>query len=104
MEPASLRCLFRMWGHSREEDSGDIVTYRPAGFGFPLSRGRDYVEFMEDGTARFFGAAPDDRTRAVAGHWRSVADATLEIQRNSEPTRRVTVLVCDDHVLKFRNA
>ena len=36
--------IFRHWIRSREEDTGDIEVYRPEGFAFPPSFGRDGFE------------------------------------------------------------
>src|SRR5438067_5415234 len=38
------------WIHSHEEDKGDVKVYRPSTFNFPLSRGRDGFEIMQNGT------------------------------------------------------
>jgi hypothetical protein len=97
------QCLTRLWGHSREEDGDGITVYRPQGFAFPLTRGRDFIEFRADGTAQFYGAGPDDRTRALAGEWRKVGEGIFELRRGSDPVpRRITVVQCDDEVLKVR--
>jgi hypothetical protein len=99
-----LKCLFRMWGHSREEDADGVTVYRPQGFNFPLSRGRDWLEFRPDGTAIFLGAGPDDRGSAVSGVWSSVGDKLLDVSKNAEPTsRRLTIVECSDSVLKIRD-
>ena len=97
------RCLARMWGHSREEDGGGITVFRPRGFAFPLARGRDFIEFRADGTVNFYGAGPDDRTRVVTGEWRKVGEGAFEVRRPSDPApRRMTVVHCDEQVLKVR--
>ena len=97
------QCLARLWGHSREEDGDGITVYRPGGFAFPPSRGRDFVEFGADGTLRFYGAEPDDRTQVVTGEWRKVGEGTFELRRPSDPApRRMTVVHCDEQVLKVR--
>ncbi len=103
MEPSKLQCLFKSWGHSREEDGGGLAVYRPPSFPFPLSRGRDGIEFHPDGTVLHVGSGPDDRSRAVTGSWTSAGDNTLEIRKGSETTpRRLTIVECDDSVLKVR--
>jgi hypothetical protein len=103
LEPGKLQCLFGSWGHSREEDAGGLTVYRPLGFPFPLSRGRDWVEFRSDGTMVYLGAGPDDRSRAVSGSWRSVGDDTLELRKGSEPAPwRLTIVECDQSVLRVR--
>jgi hypothetical protein len=49
-EVANLQeCNLRHWVHSHEEDTQDVRIYRPAGYDFPLSRGRVGVEFREGG-------------------------------------------------------
>jgi hypothetical protein len=103
VEPSKLQCLFKSWGHSREEDADGLTIYRPSGFAFPLSRGRDWIEFRPDGGVLHLGSGPDDRSRAVAGSWASVGHDILEVRRPAETApRRMTVVYCDAHVLKVR--
>jgi hypothetical protein len=92
-----------LWGHSREEDGDGITVYRAQGFAFPPARGRDFIEFFADGTVRFYGAGPDDRTRAVMGEWRKVGGDIFEVLLASDRApRRMTVVQCDERLLKVR--
>jgi hypothetical protein len=105
MEPSKLQCLFfKMWGHSREEDSDGLTVYRPAGFKFPVSRGRDGLEFRPDGTIMDIGPGRDDRSRGVTGVWKSLGDNALDVRMGGSEAkpRRMTVVDCDEHVLKVR--
>jgi len=38
------------WIHSHEEDTEDVMVFRKENFEFPPSRGREKMEFKEDGT------------------------------------------------------
>lgn len=103
LEPSKLQCLFRSWGHSREEDGDGLTVYRPLGFQFPLSRGRDWIEFRPDGTVQHLGSGPDDRSRALAGSWRSLDEDAVEVRQAPDAApRRMRVVVCDPQVLKVR--
>jgi hypothetical protein len=98
-----LTCLFKAWGHSREEDGDGLTVYRPQGYKFPLSRGRDWLEFKPDGTVLFLGAGPDDRNRAVQGTWSSTGERSLKLSRGAgAPPQRLTIVECSDAVLKVR--
>jgi hypothetical protein len=98
-------CLVGQWGHSREEDENGVTVYRPRGFPFPLSRGREWIEFRADGTVLFLGAGPDDRTRAIGGSWSSLGDRSLSLSRPAETTpQRLTIVECTDKVLKIRRS
>jgi hypothetical protein len=104
MDSSKLQCLFKAWGHSREEDGDGLTVYRPAGYKFPLSRGRDGIEFRPDGTVVNAGPGPDDRTRAATGRWNQSGDQALDVNvsgADSAP-RRMTIVDCDDQVLKVR--
>lgn len=61
--------LLRHWVHSREEDAGGVEVYRPRGFAFPPSFGRDGFEMLADGTFVQFEIGPADGTVAVRGRW-----------------------------------
>lgn len=104
MEASKLRCLLRPWGHSREEDGDGIEVWRPAGYPFPLSRGRDWFELREDGSALFSGPGPDDRSRATPGSWRTTGSDEFELRRSENaPPRRFEVVECSDLVLRLRS-
>jgi hypothetical protein len=92
-----------MWGHSREEDADGLAVYRPQGFDFPPSRGRDWLEFRPDGSVVFLGAGPDDRTNAVRGAWRPAGDNAVELSKTAEPAQRWSIVECNDGVLKVRS-
>jgi len=104
MERSKLQCLFKVWGHSREEDANGLTVYRPVGFNFPASRGRDGIEFRPDGTIVRMGPGQDDRTRGVTGVWTDTGTNELDVRMGGEdplPTRMV-VVDCNDRVLKVR--
>jgi hypothetical protein len=104
VEPSKLQCLLRSWGHSYEEDTDDVTVYRPKGFNFPLSRGRDGIEFQSGGRAVHTDAGPDDRGRVVMGSWKSLEGDTLDVRLGlgDGASRLMTVIVCDQDVLKVR--
>jgi hypothetical protein len=54
------RILLKHWYHSYEEDTEDIKIYRPAGYGFPPSRGRSSFEIKENGEFIRYGSGPTD--------------------------------------------
>jgi hypothetical protein len=106
MDAAKLRCLFKSWGHSREEDADGLTVYRPAEFKFPMSRGRDGIELHPDGTFVRLEPGPDDRRRRVSGSWTFAGDAAqteaMQTSVESESPRRMTIVQCDPDVLKVR--
>lgn len=106
MDPEKLQCLFRSWGHSREEDTDGLTVYRPAEYKFPLSRGRDGIEVHPDGTFVRVEPGPDDRRNRVAGTWKATDDGSasdsLQAAVGSETPRRMTIVQCDPGILKVR--
>jgi hypothetical protein len=104
MEPSKLKCLFKVWGHSREEDADGLTVYRPADYNFPLSRGRDGMEFRPDATIMDVGPGPDDRSRRTTGSWKSLGDDALDVRVGGSESapRRMTIVDCDDLVLRVR--
>lgn len=101
MNDDKLRCLFKSWGHSREEDAGGVTVYRPSGYDFPRARGRDGLEVHPDGTFVRIDPGPDDRGRKTPGSWRRDGD-TLHVSVGDYAARRMTVVHCDDNLLKVR--
>lgn len=93
--------LFQPWTHSREEDTADVAVYRPEGFAFPPSRGRDGFELRPDGSFVQRDIGPADATVAVTGRWKaSVVTATFDDQA-AEPTT-LTLVSYDRDRLELR--
>jgi len=88
--PSNTDDLQRAWVHSHEEDSGNVLVYRPADFDFPPARGRDALDLRPGGELRYGGPGPDDRPVSLTGKWTFDGNAvTLEVPgRNTE---RLTV-------------
>ena len=61
--------LFQHWIHSREEDQGDVQFFRPEGFAFPPSFGRDGIEMRPDGSFVQHDLGPADGTVQIPGRW-----------------------------------
>jgi hypothetical protein len=84
--------MFRRWGHSWEEDTKDVTIFRPSSFPFPPSRGRDEIEFRENGEFIHYRIGTTDRSEAVVGRWRVDRDKLIEVdfptalQRGPEKT------------------
>jgi hypothetical protein len=98
-------CLFKAWRHSREEDAEGVEVYRPTNYNFPLSRGRDGIELRRDGTFVSMGPGPDDRTVPIAGAWRmeeGAANNALVTRAGDGAARKLTIVHCDDDVLKVK--
>jgi hypothetical protein len=66
-----------VWLHSHEEDTASTIVYRPRGYAFPPSRGRDALEFRPGGTLVEHGIGPDDRGEAVPGRWEVLRDGRI---------------------------
>lgn len=64
-----LEFLAKRWVHAHEEDSGEQLVFRPAGYPMGLSRNRDAIEFFGDGTVRREGIAPTDQIAFSEGRW-----------------------------------
>ncbi len=78
--PAGLPpALFRHWVHSREEDSGGILAYRPRGFPFPPAFGRDGFELRPDGTFIQFDPGPADGIVRIPGRWELPRARTIAV-------------------------
>lgn len=98
--------VFRRWIHSHEEDIGDILVYRPIDYPFPPARGREGLEFRENGEFIRYGIGPTDRSLAAPGQWSiqepNVVQVSFPDQRASSYT--LTILECNEQILKVRQA
>jgi predicted membrane protein len=96
--------IFRRWTHSREEDRADILVYRPQDYPFPPARGREGLEFRENGEFIRYQIGPTDRSLAVPGRWSIQNTNVVEVQfpNQSVSSYILTILECDEQILKVR--
>jgi hypothetical protein len=71
--------VFRHWVHSREEDAGDLEVFRPEGFTFPPSFGRDGFEMRKDGRFVQDDVDPADGVVQVLGHWTAIGPERVSV-------------------------
>jgi hypothetical protein len=93
--------IFKRWIHSREEDSGEKIVYRPAGYPLPPARGREGIEFRGDGTFIHYLIGPTDRSQAVIGQWKTNEPETIEVNfpDQSLSPHKLDIIECSDDVL-----
>lgn len=72
-----LALLACRWIHSHEDDTSKTIVYRPGGYSFPPSRGRDGFQLHADGTLILSAPGPADRSREQAGEWELRDDEVL---------------------------
>jgi len=95
--------LLRQWIHSHEEDQGDIWVYRTKGYAFPPARGREGMEFRENGEFFRYQVGPTDRIVTVSGQWRMKDTNVIEIQLSNQPASiLMTILECNEQILRIR--
>lgn len=59
--------LYRLWIQSSEEQTDDILVYRPAGYELPKVWGREKMEFNKSGEYIYYQIAPDDGYLTLKG-------------------------------------
>ncbi|NJK39216.1 MAG: hypothetical protein HC835_06610 [Oscillatoriales cyanobacterium RM2_1_1] len=98
--------IFRRWIHSREEDQGNILVYRPIDYPFPPARGREGLEFRENGEFIRYQIGPTDRSLAVPGQWQIQEPDVVEVQFPSQsvPSYILTILECNQQILKVKKS
>jgi hypothetical protein len=101
---APPNALFRTWVHSHEEDTADGRVYRPQGFPFPRSRGRDAFEVRPGGEFIHYEMAPGDGSLGRSGRWRAQGDVVIEatLPGTSDPLRLELTEVDDQRLVVKR--
>lgn len=96
--------IFRKWGHSFEEDAGDVRAYRPAEFDFPRARGRAGIEFRPDGKFIEWAIGPGDAQKGIEGQWQVEGPGRMRVSfaGGARAPRVLEILQCDTGVLKVR--
>ncbi len=94
--------LQKRWMHSREEDTGAEMVFRPASYNFPPARGRTGFELRPDQSLVEIGIGPTDRVEESPGKWKLERGNQLLFysQSSPEPTRTMQIVsVDDDHLV-----
>jgi hypothetical protein len=99
--------VFRHWIHSREEDADGLEVFRPEGFAFPPSFGRDGFEMQADGTFIQDDIGPADGVVQVPGRWQLIAPRRVAVSfddAEGRPGYAFEIVTVDDAVLKTRRS
>jgi hypothetical protein len=96
--------IFRHWIHSREEDAGDLEVYRPEGFAFPPSFGRDGFEMRKDGIFVLDVIGDADGVEKVLGRWTSAGSRGVSVcfDDPGRPGFSFEVVDVADDILRIR--
>ena len=73
------RNLLQSWGHSREEDIGDIRCYRPSGYSFPPSRFREVMTFEAGGGFSLTVPGANDVPVLIPGRWQAAEENFIKV-------------------------
>lgn len=93
--------LAQEWKHSNEEDSDDVIVYRPARTPMPPARGRRAFSLAPDGTLKRSGPGPDDRPRIAEGTWSLDGKTlTLHVEGRPDETYQIESMTEDKLVLR----
>ena len=91
------------WVHVFEEDTAHGAVYRPEDGDIPLSRRpRERLELFKDGSAKVFGAGPDDRPVAQPATWREKGGA-VSIRTRDGAELRIVDRTPERIVVQVRN-
>ena len=88
-------CLVGHWLHSREEDTAQASTYRPASYAFPPARGRTGYQFYPDGRLTYYGIAAGDGSAQRAGRWTTESSDGVTIAVDGSEPILWRVTSCD---------
>lgn len=92
----NLQLLQKKWVHAHEEDTPELMVFRPEDYPLGLSRGRSALEFHNNGTVEHTGIAPDDRLSFSEGNWRLLDDGqTVTIDEQAHASRVLKIVELD---------
>jgi len=96
--------LFRHWVHSREEDAAGLEVYRPDGFDFPPSFGRDGFEMFVEGRFVQDDIGPADGIVQTEGQWMLIAPLHVGVSfpGTDRPGYSFEVVEVNPYVLRIR--
>ncbi|MFM7427807.1 MAG: hypothetical protein ACKO7W_22880 [Elainella sp.] len=94
--------IFKRWTHSREEDQGEVLVYRPSDYPFPPARGREGLEFRQDGEFIRYEIGATDRSQGVVGRWSLERANVVRVEFSQRSAHSLIILECNDQILKVR--
>lgn len=80
------------WVHSHEEDSGNLMVFRPATHPFPPSRGRSQYRLEKGGSLQAVRPGPTDKRESVGGTWSLEEGSILVLRPAGGPPIRFPVV------------
>ena len=84
--------LFQHWTHSYEEDAGGQKVYRPAGYDFPPSRGREGFEIRPDGVYIRYAIGRADYPEQMKGSWKMKGTDSIVVDLPSTPVFELKII------------
>jgi len=97
--------LVGAWNHSREEEKNEVRVFRPEGYELPRARGRERIEFLEEGRVEYHSIAPMDGYIKKRGRFTlHVEKRTLMLIFDSKDEEPMTfeVLELNEFILRLR--
>jgi hypothetical protein len=79
------RCLLGAWMHSVEEDTEEVLVFRPDDYPFPPAHGRIGYEFIAAGYLVYYGFGPADEPEVWNGRWEMLSRIAVAIDVNQAP-------------------
>jgi len=90
------------WVHSRDEDTGQEMIFRPGSFAFPPATGRRSFDPAPDGKPSLSGIGAGDRSARAAGEWKFDEVNQLLLKSSGEMTSALQVLRVEPDKLVVR--
>jgi hypothetical protein len=87
------------WVHSHEEDSGNLMVFRPATYAFPPSRGRYEYRLEPGGVMQVGRPGPTDKRESGGGTWSLEDGGTLVLRPAGGQPLRYTIVSVDSERL-----
>ena len=96
--------LEQKWGRAYEDDAGGNEVFRPQGYAFAPSRGRDWLDLRKDAKSGWQVPGPDDRGQKVDGRWHLDDNGLLSFRasENAAPSRVYKVVSIEPDRLVLR--
>jgi hypothetical protein len=89
------------WLHAHEEDTDDVMVFRPADADLPPARGREGLALDRDGSAAELTPGADDRPTESSGRW-ALTDAGTLVVDGPGGRRALQVLTAEPGALVVR--
>jgi hypothetical protein len=96
--------IYKHWLRHHEVEKDEVRIYRPTGYKFPFSRGREGFEIKNSGEFVSYDIAPACGIEQVTGRWEAIEQNKIKVIFSDQSNKDyfLNIVSCEDDILKIK--